>query len=254
MENTRLIYKNYWRDGTIVGYTTQNTQFPAVSTQDDDTTLTWRSTAIAAAQKVDCDLGAAVTYDFVALLGHNIIPGVTYIRIYGADDDAFTTNVVYDNLTWNEGDIFAFLGTARTKRYVRVYITDTGNPDGYIEVGTVVVGKYVDLGCPFVQGYSWGADNDTESDETPSHNRFITLSRPARDTRRCVWNGLSETGRGYIAAAVRECGNMAQALALCFDYTDAQNNTYWLLMKDPGAPVNISAALWSWECSFVECV
>ena len=43
MQNTRIIAKSLWRDGTIIARSSQNPQFPAESTQDDDTALTWRS-------------------------------------------------------------------------------------------------------------------------------------------------------------------------------------------------------------------
>lgn len=43
MKDTRILYKNLWRDGTIIARSSQNPQFPAESTQDDDTTIAWRS-------------------------------------------------------------------------------------------------------------------------------------------------------------------------------------------------------------------
>lgn len=43
MKDSRILYKNLWRDGTVIARSSQNPQFPAESTQDDDTALTWRS-------------------------------------------------------------------------------------------------------------------------------------------------------------------------------------------------------------------
>jgi len=82
------------------------------------------------------DLGSAVALDMFFIGNHNFSSAaLTYLQ--GADDDAFTTNVVTETLTWTATSIYGFFSEVRTKRYWRLLVFDPTNPDGYIEVGVI---------------------------------------------------------------------------------------------------------------------
>jgi hypothetical protein len=364
MQNTRIVAKNLWRNGTILAYSSQDPQFPAVCSQDDDTTLPWRSrngvgsgnglfvvdatnkyidfneggaeltatitpgsyngTTLAAEIKiqldaiggtytvvysetlgtftiaraagnfaflwlsgtntannaagligfskaaddtgaatytsdyarfntseyVDLDILSATAWDFISLRNHNL-QNTAVITLYGADDSAFTTNLTTDVLTFNADNLTAFLGTARTKRYARLKIVDPSNPSGYISIGSIVLGKYRHLPAQFIAGYGRGYANDSEADQTPSLNRFLTVARPSVERWSLTWNHLSDTARGYIAEAIQECGSV-YGVAWCFDYTAPNEYTAWAVMLSPALPVNVSAALWTWTVDIEE--
>jgi len=244
----------YFSDGGGYGSTSDLLGFNA-ETKSGASTYTSDVRRIHTEEYLDIDLGAATEFDFIALLNHNLTPG-TYeapaaLTLYAADDAAFTTGVTTDNITYNSGYIYCLLSAPRAKRYVRVWLTNRQNSNLYLSVGTIVVGKARDLGCPFMRGYGRGYLNDSIGDETPSRNLYLTTARPAVERWACSWMNLSDAARGYIAEAVRECGGV-YALLLCTDHTDAMNNSYWLRMLEPPLPVNLAAGRWSWECEFEE--
>jgi hypothetical protein len=244
-QNTRVLYKNLWRLGTIIAATTENPQFPAEYTQDDDTTLAWRSTAIAAAQDLDNDLGQAYQYDYVALLGHNISASAT-VTLYGADDSAFTANVVSDILTHNVANLRFYLAAARTKRYVRIRVLDTTNPNGYIEIGTVILGKYLNLGVPVeAEGHEDGYADATETEVSPSQNIFIVRDAPVLRSKALGWSHVSDSVKASLLLLLEACG-AHYAIDFCFDYTAPNTNSVWATLAEAARPQYVSYDNWRW--------
>lgn len=227
MQNTRIVYKNRWRDGTIIAASSEQGQFPAECTQDDNTTIVWRSASGALTPTVDCDLGAAYEYDFIGILNHNFTASAT-IQIKGADDSAFTVNVVTDSISFNGTNIYAFLGSARTKRYVRLYVSDATNPNNYIQAAVLIVGKYYDLGVQFTTEHEDGYVDYSETAETPSLNSFLVSESPSLRHQNMEWTHLTDAVKAYIAAMMEECGKH-KAWVLCLDYSSPNSYTYWVV-------------------------
>lgn len=245
MANPLIVYASYWRDGEIIAVSSENAQFPAENTQDDSPSLYWRSAACASEVTLDVDLGEAKEYDVISIRGHNFTSGATIV-LKGADDDAFTTNVVTDTLTHNGNNLTQVLGTARTKRYVRLSVTDPSNPAGFVQVGTIVLGKGSSLDRPPVIGDADGYANDTVPESGPSRVGFIAQEEPSREVKLLPWKGLSDASQLIVKALLEECGT-AWAWLLCLDSTAPNTNTYWVILRTGESPVREGYGYWNWN-------
>lgn len=251
MAYPKIAYKNFWRDGTIIAIDEEHPQYPAEDTQQDSREFTWRSLdAPTAATAIDCDFGAAYEYDLIGILGHNLQSGAT-IQIIGADDDAFSVNVVTDTLTYRGNDIYEILSTARTKRYVRLSIIDTGNPSGYLQVGPVIVSKANALDKNYIPGHARGYENLTETEEVPSGVEFRTRSRASREARELTFLNLSEASAVIVRALVDECGSH-QAFAFILDPTAPGNNTLWVKLTNQSLLDSNIYQHWDWAAAIKE--
>lgn len=194
------------------------------------------------------DLGAESEYDSVALLNHNLSSSASYIAVVGADDDAFTTNTVTDVLTWKTNNIFAYLTTARTKRYVKLVIIDPTNSSMYIQVGSFVVGKYFQPNRGFGP-YTEGEVDETEMEYSPSNNIFVVQERPALINRDYSFQGLDSTSIAEVRLLLAECG-IRKAIWICTDTTDADsvnNYSYWVRLRETALPSCDYYNYWSWD-------
>ena len=212
-------------------------------------TYTSDTAVIHTSEQYDFDLGVAYEYDSIALLNHNLTAAAV-IKVYGADDDAFTSNVVSDTLTHNANNLYEFLSTARTKRYVRLEVTDVANPSGYIQVGVFVVGKYLELNHPF-GAYDDGPLDETEGEYSPSNNYFVTQERPALANWVLPFGSLNDASVSGIKLMLAECG-VRKAFWMCTDATAANTSSYWLKLKETVLPHYNHVGNWSWEASVEE--
>lgn len=251
MNNPFICYQNLWANGTVIAATTETSQCWAEYTQEDGLQLYWRSTAVDAEQVIDCDLGEAREYDFVGIVGHNLTADATIV-LYGADDDAFTVNPVSDTLTWNGNNLWEVLEAARTKRYVRLSLTDTTNPSGYLQVGTVVVGKAQELSRGPVVPDRDGFTNETETEMTPSAAKFTTQERPSLFVKVLPFKGLVDNSQTIIKALLELCA-AHRAFAICLDPTSPNTNSYWVYLEDPDLPTRTNMGYWNWTATIREC-
>lgn len=94
---------------------------------------------------LDCDTGLSqgVPVDTIAMLGHNLTRSAV-VQVQGSknpsfspSDIVFTMETQLDNMYWIAETLPTLLGQ---NRYWRFTIQDPTNPDGYIEVGTILFG------------------------------------------------------------------------------------------------------------------
>jgi hypothetical protein len=170
-----------------------------------------RSTnALAASTMFDLDLGAPRSVGVIALVAHNLSVTAT-VRVLGDDASDFATPV-YDSgavavwpagvipqslLEWEDDNFW--LGTvsqealagfktpfivlpasAQTLRYWRVSITDTSNPDGYVQIGRVYIGSAWQPDFDRSYGASLGYDDVSQVEESLSGEEFYDVRRKRR--------------------------------------------------------------------------
>lgn len=245
-----IVHTNLWRDGLILGATTEAAQFSAEYTQDDSPQLFWRSTAIDVEQTIEMDLGSDKEYDFVALIGHNLTDAAT-IEIHGADDDAFTTNVVEDALTWNGNSLYGILDAARTKRYIRIAITDAANPSGFLQVGTVVVGKGNALNRSQSAQFQRGYLNETEVERSPSAAIFTVSERPSLAVQALTFTGLDDAAEAVVETLLEKCGTH-RAWAICLDSATPNDSSSWVHLLAIATPACSHPGYWTWTAEIEE--
>lgn len=228
--NITVGYRNLWAAGTIIACSSENPQAPAEGTQEPSREFPWRTVAGQLAETVDNDLGAALEYDLVGILGHNLTPAAT-IQVIGADDDAFSVNVVTDTMTHVGNDLWAILGAARTKRYVRLSIADAANPDNYLEVGPVVLMKAYELNREEAPPELKASEDRSVVELTMANVALVTDRREPLDVRGLNLTSLSDAAAAVLEDLLATIG-VRPAWALCFDATAPNGNTYWVRIRE----------------------
>ncbi|MFX4084043.1 hypothetical protein N6H05_23890 [Sphingobium sp. WTD-1] len=121
---------------------------PASNLNLDHPSMVWRSSNLTSVQ-ITVQLGAG-SWDTIALVKNNLRATDT-VRIRAANSASNTTA----SPTYDSGNLSAFSGSsnsagsltlltlsgARTETFIRIDITSTGNPAGYVEAARVVIGK-----------------------------------------------------------------------------------------------------------------
>ncbi len=228
MTKARIAYDNFLRDATILAVSSEDPQFPAEYTQDDNIAeMVFRSLSCASAVTVDYDLESAKTYNYVILLGHRCTSGAT-IKVIGADDSAFSSGVVEDTLTYNGNNIRQYLSTARTKRYIRISVTDTSNPDGFIQFSVPGLFFYWQPERSFGPR-SHGVIDGSEVNQTPSGAVFSVRSEPKPGGMTLTFKGGSGTDWSGFMAMFAKVG-VERAFDLCMDYNSPNSYGYWVIL------------------------
>jgi len=194
------------------------------------------------------DLLSAVEINCCALLGHNIQAGATiYVQYCDTSGGSFTTTASTTNIT--PGD-HVFFFTAATHRYWQVAVLDPTNPNAYIQVAHIALGKYADLSRPLAPPFARGYDDHSETVLSDSLNLFAN-KRPRIEGRNIAFQGLSETSANEIISLLEECGE-TDAWLLCLDSSAPNTNSYWIRLASVSYPQYQRANYWNWQAAVKE--
>jgi hypothetical protein len=139
----RILWDNELDDYTLV-YSTQRSGFPASNVQHPHLTRIWRSlTSEDEYAGVDAGIGLTITADCAFIAAHNL-SATAVVKVQACDDGTYVTPDVDETMTWDAGIMVAFF-TADTRRFWRFLIDDPDNEDGYIEVGRLAAGSYLQM-------------------------------------------------------------------------------------------------------------
>lgn len=199
----------------------------------------------------DINLGVAREANFISIIGHNISSAAT-IKLYGADDSAFTTNVVEDAVAHYAGDIFKFLSTARTKQYFRIEVQDPANSNSYIQIAGICLYKYFEPNRHFTLDYEDGKDGFTEVELSDSLNIY-GQERPTLRAWRLPFEGLNDTAKAAVDALIKECDTF-KAFVVCFDPDNPNTTSHLVHLTEISRPRFNYNNNWSWEMSIREFV
>lgn len=130
----------------------EDTNFLSSNLQNDNYTKPWRTTEILTAHDVVNDFGVATLIDTVWLGNVNLTSSATVLIQANATDSWGAPTLSETVVTTSLGgairnkNLYRELTTPTTLRFWRIQITDTGNPDGFYEVGEWFLGERVSLG------------------------------------------------------------------------------------------------------------
>ena len=162
----------------------------------------YRSATLSSPNTITIDLLTAQTPQALILWDHNITVGAT-ITIYGNDSDSWSAPAYTDTISYAENFILHPLVSPEAYRYWRINITDTGNPDGYIQISELFLGEY------------FSPENNYESDlDIPqefifnSNQSAYGISRYRYFNRRKTFNVLfpyiSNSQKNYFLSLVED--------------------------------------------------
>jgi hypothetical protein len=148
----RFLATNLWDTATVTA-SSAATGFPVTNIATRHFDNAWRSTGLTA-EWLKADLGADTAIKAVVIKYSNLrvgdslaIQGQTAAN--GDDWDGTPALAVNQSITItaamvSKGQITYNFSAAQTVRYVRILMTATAHPDGYIRVGRVYLGSYVE--------------------------------------------------------------------------------------------------------------
>lgn len=131
----------------------------------------YRSQKIFAVNTMTIDIGTEQAVNALVIYDHNFSSDAT-VHLWGDDaatfDSATGSPQVDETITITSGKILHYLATSdRTKRYWRLRMQDLDNSDGYIEIGELYLGSYLELSRNFSNGYTRTYKILKDSNSTP---------------------------------------------------------------------------------------
>jgi len=151
MPLVRVLYQNHGLEGTWTA-SSQVATLPATHLANTARQRVWRSTGISA-EWVKVDLGAAQAIDGVALISPNFTVNAE-IMIEANTSDSFPPGgggfktAARAWLAPNTKVLVKFFDMTRTFRWWRIVLRDTGNSDGYLQLGVVVLSPALVFSSP----------------------------------------------------------------------------------------------------------
>lgn len=146
----KILYDNLLDDATLTE-SSEDGNYPAEYVQDQDLAATWRTTGDTS-ENIVIDLGAAASVDCAAIFGHNLTASAT-IKIQGHTADSWASPDVDETITAATYGLMHFF-TSASKRYWRFTFADASNPDGYIEIGRLMVGANLTITKSFTRSFT----------------------------------------------------------------------------------------------------
>jgi len=142
----RILYNNKVDDADAITSSTEEGDYPDTNIQTTSLTEVWRATSCASEYiQVDAGSGATFTADTVAVAGHNISSSATITLTAGSSTTVIVSSPsVTETVTYREGIMLKYF-TSTADRYWRLTIADAANTDGYVEVGRLGLGAYLEM-------------------------------------------------------------------------------------------------------------
>ncbi|MBW2596805.1 MAG: hypothetical protein JRC93_12715, partial [Deltaproteobacteria bacterium] len=172
---------------------------------DLDRDFAYRSRSLDDPNTITLTFSEAKNITALAILDHNL-SSAAVITLMGNTSDAWDAPAYSQVIPWNPLKIGYYLD--QTYRYWRVQVSDQSNTDGYIEIGELYLGPYLEPS----KNYSYGWEQSTNSFETVQKSNTgaekISLDYLQEDFQ-LVFGRIPETDIDSLLAMFREIKNEA---------------------------------------------
>jgi len=139
----RILWDNELDKYTLL-FSSERSGFPATNVQHPHLTRVWHSLALDDEYvAIDAGVGETIIADCAFLGAHNL-SATAVVKVQACDDGTYADPDVDETLTWDDGIIGAFF-TSAEHRFWRFLIDDPDNEDGYIEIGRLALGSYLQM-------------------------------------------------------------------------------------------------------------
>jgi hypothetical protein len=199
---------------------------------------------------IDIDLGSAQAVSSVGIIG-NLTASAT-ITLKGNSSVSWTSPPVNETMVAADRNLMHYF-TETSYRYWRIEITDSGNPEGYIEVANIFLGNYLQM--PPVAPDSSHEDESMSSRQFSPNGQPFSVVRPQRQRFSFTYPAVSESERQALRGAFAEVGIHTPVWLVVWENSfDVQEPAYvlfeenflrWRKNKENGL-------LWETDLSFVE--
>lgn len=237
--NVRIITPNDADAATLTASPAAVATLPVTNLQDPTRARLWRSIS-AVPQTIFGDWADAYSVSGFALVRHNLTPnatlrlkiydgpGQTGMMLYDSGNTAIGTAIGWGELVWGRdawggsnifsGWAYAFTTLWFSADYARSFsltITDTANPDGYLQASRLFLGQYFEPLMNFDYGVSLGWEESSKQQRTDGG----TLRTDAFDPYRRITFSLSNLGdgeRAQLMEIARKVGMRDDLFLSCF--------------------------------------
>lgn len=198
---------------------------------------------------IDIDLGSAKAVSSVGIIG-NLTASAT-ITIKGNSTESWAAPPVDETVTAYDRNLIEYF-TEAEYRYWRLEIADSGNPDGYIEIGRIFLGTFAQL--PGIKPEMSLEREDLSSREFSPTGQAFTVVRPQRISFSVNFPSIEEDDRKNMLDAFKQNGiHTPMFVAVWEESFDVQEPVYVLFDKalsfDKGSRGGI---IWTASISFIE--
>lgn len=180
-----------------------------------------RSTnATTGATKFDIDLGASYAITSASIHAHNLSGAATITlkagTTSGASDVLNSTgnaaySVTFDAIREYSSHYSVILAAGVSARYWSIEITDTGNADGYVEIGRVGLWQGITPAVNMSWGVQYGIKDHSVSDYSLSGD-FIYDQRTRKRTANFLLDFLTDAERDAVHELLRVAGETGEVL------------------------------------------
>jgi len=140
-----VYYNRVSQSGTTITTGSEQSAYPAANLAINDHVHVWRSVDASIARKVVFDFGSAKAVDFAFIPRFHNLTSSAVVKVQFNSTDSWDPPAATEELDVTAGKAIAKTFTSHSYRYARLYISDTSNPDGYLEVPNVWLGQRKDL-------------------------------------------------------------------------------------------------------------
>lgn len=173
----RICANNLVEGGNLVNSLTATTEvatMPVNNLLNSRKSAVWRTTSVASEQIISTTFNTSQTINFIALFFTNLsVLATVEVKVFTLDTDVVPAYTSAATLVMsNESSVSGISPTIHSYAYgagamgvvyfpdisgekVTIGLTDTGNTDGYLEVGNMVIGKYWSPARNFEKGETW---------------------------------------------------------------------------------------------------
>ena len=138
----RIIWNNEFDKYTITA-NSEESGYPASNLQDISRKKVTRSTGVSSEWWKIGDGVTKIKLSSIGIAEHNFTSGST-VKLQGNDIDVWTSPSKEETLTYTAAIITKFF-TEGEYYYWRLVVQDSSNPDGYIEIGRISAGGYLQM-------------------------------------------------------------------------------------------------------------
>lgn len=196
-------------DSADLNPSSQTTELPASNIQDPIPTKVWRTTGTSSENLV-LDLGAPKQATVVVLLEHNLTASAT-ITLQANSSDSWSTPPFSANLDHHEKNIIKFFNQAQY-RFWRLLLSDSGNPDNYLQLGRLWIGGHFQPDRDFHKNFTIETSDPTAIIYSDSGSKFATLRTPFRRLKISFPNTKQKTEFDQLLTTVNRSNNFIIAL------------------------------------------
>lgn len=229
MANLRILHQNEALNYTTLTTTSAATGFPNTNMLDDLKGTVWRS-ASAVSQTITLTWTSGVDLSCVILPHTNLTSSTTiqckaYTGVGGTVlSRNVTQNAVKDTSASGGINTFALGGGSTAVIYftlvnavtkLEIIINNTNNPQGYIEVSSLICGSYWSPTYNTSFGIEIGIVDTSEQDRTHSGN-LITTANTQHKTLSFDLSFLNSTDRDYLWKILKSCGKRKSVFVSLF--------------------------------------